>query len=330
MHSALAGFLRISLPYGHTSKKDGPRTLPCVSSSAPRDGFCYSWACASSATPKSRFLCTRFVRSFLDPEGSFPLHTVVRSFLDPEGSVPLHTGRALLPRSRRIGSVAHFCALLPRSRRIDSVAHCHAFLPRTRRFASVAHNVRFFHFPEGMFPSRIASYFFRSSEELLPSYAAYSSSTFPKVRFRFVRCAFLPPPRRDASATHGLSSLLPVLRKAPPVCREEGLLCPLRGLLVSPLSAEAVCGSVSSPTGAALVGPEVSRRDALLPDTIEDAHSLRLLQFAEARCVCRFKPSFVSLRSPALASESFDSSAFRITVGYDGRCPTPVRYSREV
>jgi hypothetical protein len=148
---------------------------------------------------------------------------------NPEGILPLHTGRALLSHFRRIDSVAHFRALLShfqridsvahfrarlsQFRRIDSVAHFHTLFPRTRRFASVAHDVRFFRFPEGMLPLRTASYSFRSSEELLPSYVAHSASAIPKVRFRFARCTFLPPPRRDASATHGLPSLLPVAPK---------------------------------------------------------------------------------------------------------------------
>jgi hypothetical protein len=61
-----------------------------------------------------------------------------------------------LPHLRRDASVTHGCTVLPRLRRVVSVAHGCTVLPHSRRNASVPYALRFFHPPEGLFPSRTA------------------------------------------------------------------------------------------------------------------------------------------------------------------------------
>jgi len=90
----------------------------------------------------------------------------------------------------------------------------HVPFPRSRRIVSVAHDVHAFHSSEEPLLSRTVAYFVGSSEEPLPSYALYTPSAFPKVRFRCARCAFRPLPRRVASVMHGSLSLLPASPKS--------------------------------------------------------------------------------------------------------------------
>jgi hypothetical protein len=152
--------------------------------------------------------------NFRNSEELLPSHTVVHFFYDPEGSLPSHTIRAFLPRSRRFASVVHSMRFfrVPEGTLLRRTVH--TLLSPPRRIASVAHVVNVFLNSEESIPTNTGAYSVYNSEELFSSYAVYTTSTFPKVRFRCARLAFLLLPRRVASVALGLSSLLPVTPKS--------------------------------------------------------------------------------------------------------------------
>lgn len=201
------GFPAYILTVWAHDKESLPADTPCASSTIPRDGF----------------LLLMGMYSFHHPEGSLLSHTI-RAFSSTFPKV-------------RFRHALH--TLLPCPRRDVSVTHSHTLLSPPRRVASVTHAAIAFLDSEESVPTNTLAYSIHSSEEPLPSYAPYTSSAFPKDRFRRAHLTLPPLPRRAVSVALGLSSLLKILRRVSSVCRKESLLYPLRGPPVSRRWAEA-------------------------------------------------------------------------------------------
>lgn len=279
--------------------------------------------------PEGMLLLHMFVRCFRDPEGSLLLHTVARFFRNPEGSLPSHTVRAFHPRSRRIVSVGHTIRFIHAPEGTLLLRTAHTLLSLPRRVASGAH---------------VANAFL-DSEESVPTNALHIPSTVPKNSFRPMRCTFLPRSRRIASVMHSSrifhapEGSLPLRSAFLPFCRssEEYRQCVER--------------KVCFTRRADRPFPHVRPKPIVYQLTIQRAQLSQVLKIHAGtfhywipprmltRCAFHNSPkpivSFASSRPSFLsghllsASRSFDLSAFGITVGNSGRCPTPVKYSEE-
>jgi len=124
----------------HVPEGSFPSRTPYVSSVFPKDHFRRAWLCVPSTIAEAFVSVTH--------------GCVVLPHSRRNASVAYAC--AFLPHLRRDASVTHGCTVLPRLRRVVSVAHGCTFLPHSRRIASVPYALRFFHPPEGLFPSRTA------------------------------------------------------------------------------------------------------------------------------------------------------------------------------
>jgi hypothetical protein len=318
----------MSLSYGHTTKTVRSRTPPCV----------------SSTLPKECFRCTRVVRFFRSPEGVLPSRTPCVSFAFPKDCVRCAwlCGSSTIPKDR---FCCTRCVVLPRSRKIASVAHGVWFFHDPERSLPLHTVVWVFHDPEGSLPQHTPVHFFHGSEESLPSHtvvrffhdseesfpshtvarfihppegvlplrAPCVSSAFPKDRFRHAR-----PPFPSASSSEKHCQ-----------CVEKRLPHSLCGPLLSPLSAEANHGSISSPTGSALIGPESNA--GTCPFRVPTSCSL-FASFTIAEASVSVASSHLPPFSDhlPLVSGSCDPSSFDITANCFWYDPTPVTHSREV
>jgi hypothetical protein len=283
-------------------------------------------------------------------------------FHHPEGRLLVTHGHVHLPLPRRVASVAHGCALLPRSRRITSVAHGSCFSSTFPKDRFCLAPMRFFHAPEGTLPPRTVHTLhslprgvvsgahvanaFLDSEESIPTNALHTPFTAPKNRFRPMRCTLLPRSRRDASVMHSSrffhspegslpsrSAFLPFCRSSEEyrqcverkVCFARCANCQFPHVRPKPIEYQLTIQraqlssvlKIHAGTFHSWIPPRMLTRCAF-----HNSPKL-IVSFASSR------PSFLSGHLPS-ASGSCDLSAFCITVGNSGRCPTPVRYPRGV